>query len=665
MNIKITHTWLLEYLETDAAPAEIRKYLSLSGPSVESVTKVTGDFVYDIEVTSNRIDMASVIGIAREASAILPRFGKKAKLIKKTFKLPTLSENNFRLAIEDENKLTNRVLAVIIDGVQIGPSPQYIKQRLELAGIRSLNNLVDITNYVMLEIGHPTHVFDYDRIKTRTFVFRKAQKDEELITLDGKKYDLEGNEVVIDDGTGRIVDLPSIMGTENSVVTRSTKRIIFFIDNINPQLIRQASMTHGIRSLAASYNEKSPDSELGYNALLRGIELLEKTASAKSISKIIDLYPRPDKAKTISLSIEDIQRIIGVPVKLNQVIEILTSLGFHYRSDHGIAKMLLFDVPSYRSSDVSVKEDLIEEVARIYGYHNLPNNIQPTVYVRQPTDIELLFELQAKIKHFLKDLGLHEVMNYSMVSKDLIDKADLKIADHLELKNTFSEEIRYMRTHLLPSLIMNIKNNEGKAEVLKFFEIAKTYIKIPNDLPNESYKLGIVVNTSLEDLKGIIDSLLDELNITNLTYMTNSTKGDYRSLQPHTQAQINIGSDYLVKYGQIAKKRQIRYELKSNVFVAIFNLTNLMEYAKPLGMYHAINPYALIKLDHTLVQSPHWPYAKIKENAFKTSPLLQKIELIDTFKNKITLRLYFAAGDRNITEEEAKKELEKIVMGLG
>src|SRR3989338_10785049 len=171
MNIKITHKWLLEYLNTDATPAEIQKYLSLCGPSIESVTKIGDDYVYDIEITSNRIDMASVMGIAREASAILPRFAKKVKLLKKVFALPKLDENKIRLEITDKDGLTNRILAVVIDGVKVASSPQYIRERLELAGTRSLNNLVDITYYVILEIGHPTHIFDYDRIKTAKFVF--------------------------------------------------------------------------------------------------------------------------------------------------------------------------------------------------------------------------------------------------------------------------------------------------------------------------------------------------------------------------------------------------------------------------------------------------------------------------------------------------------------
>ncbi len=653
MNIKITHNWLLEYLDTDATPQELQKYLSLCGPSIEKISKVGDDYVYDIEITSNRIDMASVMGIAREASAILPRFGKKALFKHKQFSIPKLKENNLKLVIEDKNGLTNRILAVILDGVRLTDSPTFIKERLEMAGIRSLNNLVDITNYVMLEIGHPTHVFDYDRIKTAKFVFRKAKAGEKLTTLDGKTFTLKGNEVVIDDGTGRIVDLPSIMGTYNSVVTGMTKRIIFFIDNLDPVLVRKASMSHGIRTVAATYNEKSPDRELAHSALVRALELLEEYASPQSMSKIIDIYPHPKKPKHISVSPNFITSRIGISLSENVMTTILQNLGFKVKtSDHS----LHVTVPSWRSDDVKIPEDIIEEVARIYGYYNLPDDLQPMVFIKQPKEIELMLELQSKIKYFLKHIGLHEVMNYSMISKDLIEKAQVEIKEHLKLKNTISEEIEYMRSHLLPSLFMNIKQNEGKAETLKFFEIAKTYKKRVNDLPDERYKLGIVVNTTCSDLKGIVDAILEELHVTDFE----AVKTDYPYMSKQLQGEIFKEKDWIVKYGEFSQLQRNRYGIKNDVYVAIFDLESIVKYYKPMGQYVPINPFAEVKLDLTIESDPKKLFVELQKKAMATSPLLQKIELVDTYKNKLNLRFYFSSPKKNITEEEAKKELENI-----
>lgn len=653
MNIKITHNWLLEYLDTDATPDEIQQYLSLCGPSIERVYKNNDDLIYEVEVTSNRIDTASVIGVAREAAAILPRFGKRAELKNMDFKAPDYKKNNLSLDIKDKEKLTNRILAVIIDGVHFGKSPKYIRERLEAAGIRSLNNLVDITNYVMIEIGHPTHVFDYDRIQTGTFVFRSGKKGEKLVTLDQKSFDLKGGEVVIDDGSGRIVDLPSIMGTMNSIVTPQTKRVIFFIDNVDPVLIRKASMAHGIRTLAATYNEKSPDPQLGKLALLRGIKLFTENTQPNSLSEIIDIYAKPKKAKRIILTSDFIRERIGVAIPEKEILSILQDLEFEVYSRKGNLEVI---APSYRIQDVEIPEDIIEEVARIYGYFKLPSNVQPAMYVKQPSDIGLFLKLQSGIKRYLKDIGLHEVMNYSMISEKLIKSAGLNVKDNLVLKNAISKDFKYMRTHLLPSLLQNIKQNEGKRDVLKFFEIAKTYKKSVDALPEGKYKLGIAVNTDISDLKGIIDALMDELHIRDFEIR----KTEYDYFAKHTQAEIRKDNEYIVRFGELASLHKERYGIKGKVFSALFDLQALIKHTRPIGIFKPVNPFAEVKLDLTIESDPKKPFIEIQKKALVTSPFLQKLELIDTFRNKITLRFYFSSYERNITEEEAKKELENV-----
>src|SRR3989344_4393825 len=480
MNIKITYNWLLEYLDTDANPYELQKYLSLCGPSVETVQKIGDsakggltDYVLGIEITSNRVDMASVMGIAREAQAILPQFGKKAKLKKKELPLLTKPDKELPIKITDPGGTANRILGIVMDNVTIGESPNYIKKRLEYAGIRSLNNIVDVTNYVMLEIGHPAHVFDYDRIPSKQLTFRISKKGEKIISLEDKTYSLPGDDIVIEDGDRRIIDLPGIIGTSNSIVVDSTKRILFFIDNNDPVKMRRSSMKLGIRTVAATYNEKFPDPELGLTALLRGVQLYQENAGAKIGSSIHDIYPHPYKEKEVKVYLKDIQRVMGVPIKEDKIIDILERLGFKVKrhEDEELAYpdgvSFQVTVPTYRADDIAIKEDIIEEIARVYGYFNLPNNISPMVYIEQPKEIEKLFEVSRKIKTFLKNTGLHEVMNYSMISKELIEKLDLNFNSKLKLENTISEEIAYLRTALAPSLIKNIKDNEGKRKKRK------------------------------------------------------------------------------------------------------------------------------------------------------------------------------------------------------
>jgi len=656
MNISISHNWLLEYIDTKASPYDIQKYLSLCGPSVEKVDKIADDYIYDIEITSNRIDTASVYGIAREAAAILNRFNIKTKLKPINLIEPKITTDNLTLHISDPDHLCPRILAVVIDNVKVGNSPKYIKDRLERCGIRSLNNLIDVTNYVMLELGHPTHVFDYDRIKTGKLILRKAKKGEKLVTLDDKEYVLNEDDVVIDDGTGRIIDLPGIMGTANSVVTPQTKRIIFFIESNNPFVIRKTSMRLSIRSLAATYNEKQPDSEMAKLAFLRGINLFEQLSGGKVASKLYDIYPKPYESKTVSIATKDINKIIGVKIDKKDVLQILTNLGFIYHSDHDREKMVTVKVPSYRAQDINIKEDLIEEIARIYGYFNLPNNLPPVAYVRQPKDMELMFSVEHKIKNFLKHLGLHEVINYSMISKQMIENSNLTNIPHLELKNTISEDIKYMRRHLMPSLIKNIKDNEGKENELRFFEITKTYKPRINDLPIEEYKLGIVINTDFFDLKGIIDALLRELNINDYEI----EKSDHPLLSENCQGKIIKNKERIGEFGRLKNIYKVKNGLKNNIFLGVFDLKTLIKNAKYISTYKQINPFAIIKLDLTIAQNPKSTFQEIKSIAYKRSKYLYGLELLDKYKDKITLRFYFSDVQKNITEEEAIKELDKI-----
>ena len=662
MNIKITYSWLLEYLETDADPYELQKYLSLCGPSIETVEKVDGDYVFDIEITSNRIDMASVYGIAQEAAAILPQFGKKAKLIKHNFIKPQAPTKDLSINITDSYHLTNRVLAVVLDNVIIGKSPEYIQKRLKLAGIRTLNNVVDVTNYIMLELGHPTHIFDYDRIAKQKLIFRESKKGEKIISLEDKTYTLYGGDSIIEDGDGRIIDLPGIIGTSNSIVVDSTKRLLFFIDNNDPVQMRKTSMNLGIRTVAATYNEKSPDPERAFDSLLLGIELLQKNSGAKVASSVIDIYPQKKLEKHVRVYLKDIQRIIGVSIEETPIISILEKLGFGVnRSENdelaypdGVSFDIL--VPSFRYNDVSIKEDIIEEVSRVYGYHNLPSKMAPLVYIKQPKDIENLFKVQTKSKYYLKHIGLHEYLNYSMISGDLIDKLRLVRKDYLRIKNSISSEIEYMRNSLIPSLIKNIKENSGKKDKLEIFELAKTYTRKDDQLPDEKYYLGFATNSNFADLKGVIDSLFYELNITDYDYENNN-----HSIL-NNSAKIKIHAHEIGVIGSLKQELKIAIDVPNDIFVAELDFETIANQYKVMGSYKKISPYAVIKLDSTIM-SP-LSFSQIKTIAKLSSSYLQNIELLDQYEGNITIRLHFTSYTENLTENTAKNELASIITSI-
>ncbi|EKE15147.1 MAG: phenylalanyl-tRNA synthetase, beta subunit, partial [uncultured bacterium] len=278
---------------------------------------------------------------------------------------------------------------------------------------------------------------------------------------------------------------------------------------------------------------------------------------------------------------------------------------------------------------------IIEEVARVYGYQNIPSVLQPIVYVDQPKEMEDIFVFQNRIKIFLKHLGLNEVINYSMISKGMIEDSGLKVKDHLRLSNSISEDIEYLRISLLPSLTKNMKENMGRREILKLFEIGKVYIPVETghapSLPNEIYRLGIATNTDYSDIKGIIEAIYKELNIN-----------------------VEAGRD--LPFLEIIEK--------DGVFLTELDFQSLIDNCQLVPTYRPLHPYAIIKLDKTFnltgdLKIAPTTYAQIEEKAFK-SKLLQKIEVVTLYQNKLALRFYYSSPDHNITEEEASKELSKI-----
>ncbi|MBI3620041.1 phenylalanine--tRNA ligase subunit beta [Candidatus Roizmanbacteria bacterium] len=661
MNIKITYNWLREYLDTKATPAQLQKYLSLCGPSVERMEKVDDDFVLDIEVTSNRVDTASVLGVAQEAQAILPQFGIVADIKnnpREHFSLSSLKADKkspLNVSLVDP-ALCPRFTAVVLLNVQIDQSPEFMRRRLEGCGIKSINNVVDFSNYLMLSLGQPTHVFDYDKIQGAKMILRESKKGEKITTLDKKEVLLPGGDIVIEDGSGKLIDLCGVMGGLTSAVTGESKNVLLFVQTYEKNHIRRTSMTTGIRTVAATYFEKGLDEERVSVAAAYGVSLFQKYAGSPSVANITDIYPQPYKKKTVTIDLADIDKKIGVRIKPATSQAILTRLGFGVTVD---GRSMSIGVPSWRKDDIEIKEDVIEEIARIYGYYNLPNNLQSVVYLKQPVELADFFTISRKIKFYLKHLGIHETMNYSMVSKSLIEGVGLKPETHLKLKNTISEEIRYLRRSLSPSLLKNVKDNEGKAYELHFFEIAKVYQPTRKDLPREEYKLGIITNGDFYYLKGIVEGMFRELNIIGVFEKSSSC----RFCPDNGQAAIFIHGKEIGFLGKVKSSCQNAFEIKQPVCVAELDVASLVSEANLLPAYKAVNPYAQIKLDLTMDTDK--TFEEMRLTAYRGSKYLSQADFVGLFgKKKKTLRFYFAAADRNLTQAEAAAELEKIKSAL-
>ncbi len=639
MNIKILDSWLKEYVKTKATPQKIGELLSLSSVSVERIEPYGNDFVYDIEVTTNRPDLMSVIGIARETATVLKQNGIEAQFLAPKFTQPQTPKKSL-IEIRNDPKLVNRLCAVVME-VEIGESPKEIKTRLEASETRSLNNLIDITNYVMKTIGHPTHVFDFDRLATTVLTIREAKLGEVIKTLDEKEYSLNGGEIVAANDKNEIVDLLGIMGLQNSVVTQNSKRILYFINNNEPTKIRKASMSLGIRTEAAVVNEKNLDPILAFDALLYGIKLYQQFAKGKVLSDIIDLYPNKVKEKTVEVSLEKINKVIGVKIDPEKAVEALSGLGFKTKLTNG---KIQATVPSFRIGDVEIEEDLIEEIARIYGYHNLPSELSPQTQII-PHRFANDFYWEKRLKEAMKYWGFTEVYTYSMVSEGLFEGP---LEDAVEIKNPLTQDFVYLRKTLVPSLLKVVSENKTDEEI-KIFEIANIYNKKQHALPEEVLTFAGVIKknkVSFYEVKGIIEQLCLDLGIKQLVFKQSEKSGN--------GAAIFLNKEYLGEI-EVLDADLIDFEL---------NFALLTLHATQKKVYKPLNRFPPVVEDLSIIAGADVKTEDLINVIQSQSNLITQVSLKDSYQDSRTFHLNYQDPGKNLTNEEVKEIRKKIISSL-
>lgn len=635
MNILILDSWLREHIKTDAKPHEISKLLSLASVSVERVEKLGTDFLYDIEITTNRPDLMSVMGIARELNTTLNQNGIKSNLLEKTYRPLTTGENSL-LEVKTDKKLVNRVTAAVME-VNIGKSPAFISERLEKSNIRSLNNLIDVTNYIMREIGHPAHVFDYDRLGKK-IIIRESFQGETITTLDGKTHILKGGDIVAESENGQIIDLLGIMGLENSVVTNQTKRIVLFFDNNNPKKIRKTSMGLGIRTEAAVLNEKNVDPELIVPTMQRGIELYEKYAGGKLLGNVIDIYSNKPQIMKVKVRKERISKIIGISIDDKTITEILKNLSFEIKPEKDY---LTVTPPSYRASDIQIEEDIIEEIARIYGYGKIPNALPPLSNKKTTSIEDNFFYWENRVKDAMKYFGFNEVYTYSMVSEDLYEgptDSAVKIA------NPLSEEHVYMRVTLIPSLLEVIRNNYQ--DNLAVFEIANVYLKRNNDLPDEKPHFAAILkkqNKNLYfELKGVLEAVFDDLGISSYSFKKRSEGG--------------AGADVFIENKQVGNMEL----LEEDVVNFELDFLEIVKHSTNKKAFKPIPEYPPIIEDMRLELKKDTEYKKVIDTILNVSPIIVSATLIDEYEDKMTFRISYQNKTKNLSNEDVAPIREKL-----
>ncbi len=664
MNIKIPVSWLRDYLKTDAAAKTIARDLSLSGPSVERTEKQGDDYIFDIEVTTNRPDAFSVFGIAREANAILNYNKQKSKLqnpegINLNLDPDTKEKLNLDVAVTNQT-LCPRFTAIIVSNVKIDPSPAQVRNRLTACGIRPINNIVDITNYVMLETGQPMHAFDYDKIKGAKMTLRASREGEKLTTLDGKPYNLPKGSIIIEDAS-RIIDLCGIMGGENSQITRRTKNVLLFAQSYDPLTIRKTTQILATRTEAAARFEKGVDLENILPVLSRAVYLAKKNAGAKIASELIDIYPKKQTAQKVNLQLTKLNKYLGVEINSTDAAKILTLLGFKVVTQGTQISAL---APSWRAQDITADVDLIEEIARVYGYHNLPSKLpQGEVPKRGDSNLKDVIGL----KNALKMLGLTEAISYSIISKDLLESSGVSPKNAVELANPLTEEWQFMRPSLIPSLTDAVAKNlpagrqgQNLKPNLRLFEIAKTYIPQKNNLPKQDlYLAAVITESDFFKIKGLAENILESL-LQNAKFQKMQTEDTL--FDQNQSAIIKIGETVVGKLGTLNSNFLNHFQLEMPLSALELNLSVVYNLTSKILSFHPLPKYPPVVEDISAIFSLNTPVSLIVQEVKNASELIKKVEIKDIFENEkigegkksVTLRLSYQKPSGTPTAEEVE-----------
>lgn len=499
--MRISYEWLKEYIDIEKTPAQLAEDLSSFGFAVESIEQVNSDFILDLEINPNRGDCLSTLGMAREVAAL---YGLRLTADSLRPKIKEEFIDKEIGVLISEPKICPRFTARIIDNIEIQESPKWLQERLKAYGFRPINNIVDITNYVMLATGQPLHAFDWAKIKDGKMNIHLSYKDERLITLDGKEHILPKDIIVISDQE-KIYDLAGIMGGINSEVNKNTKTIILQAAIFDPILIRRASKKL-MHTTDASYRyERGVDPEGTLASVDMAAMLIRKSSPNVKISKITDVEVLKNKERTIALDLDKVNRLLGTRIKLEQAKDYLSRLNFKCSAS---GKQLRVRVPPYRIYDIKIWQDLSEEIARIYGYAHILSKKPPITKV---APLKPNWQKRETLKEILGKMGFTEICSSSFCDQKQIELLGYETSQVQEIANPLSRETQYLRPSLLSSLLTQISKNSWAPEIA-VFEVGKVFYK-----NQEIWQIGLAVSHNLESaLKEAASKLSIGKEITNI-----------------------------------------------------------------------------------------------------------------------------------------------------
>jgi len=671
------HDGIMVFEEKKAKPGQaLAEYLELD------------DILFEVDNKSitNRPDLWGHAGIAREIACFLNT--KNTKLFKQIVEAELAKSETGDIEVKVDNfDLCPRYMALKVDNIKVEESPKWMQERLSAVGIRPINNIVDVTNYVMLELGQPMHAFDGEKVKK--IVVRETKAGEAITTLDGEKRDLEEGILAITDGENPIA-IAGVMGGENSEINEDTTSIILESANFESTLIRKTSQKLGLRTESSMRFEKSLDPCLAELGLARAKQLLEKICSGARISgEAVDIYDTEKEnfgfsKGPIELGLEWLSRMIGQEIEEEKIIEILKSLGFEV--DRGSEGNLSVSVPSWRATkDISIKEDLVEEVARIYGYENIEP--QPAAVDLEKPLSNKNRELERRVKNILSEgATMTEVYNYSFVGEDKLKKIGLDPTDYIRLANPFSSQHALLRQNLVPNLLENIRLNQPNYSRISIFEVGEIYLNIDGEvskdpqsgetLPYQEKRLALMEAGDGKDdvffrIKGKVEHLLAHFDL-EVEYAPGETPSAW--VRDDVFAHITVQGKIIGVVGQVDKKVLKNLGIKKEVAAAEINWPQFYEVtaAQPEKQYQSQPRYPALVRDLAFVVDAKILYNDIKEEIENFQELIEKVELFDVYqgeklgKNKKSLAFHvsYRSLEKTLTSEEAEQVQTDLIKRL-
>lgn len=672
--MRVSFDWLKDFMEVKMDAAKAQGFLTMAGLEITAVTDIDGDHVMEIEITPNRPDCLSILGIARELSAASGSSIKLPDSVRKSYMKKGSARGAAKVEILDKNACT-RYVGCIMKNVKVGPSPKWLVQRLNAMGVRSVNNIVDITNYALFELGQPLHAFDLDKLEQKRIIVRRAKKGESIVTIDGVNRPLDSNILVIADGV-RPVAVAGIMGGKDTEITESTKNILIESACFDPVVIRKACRQLALASESSYRFERGVDHGMIFASSMRAQELIKEIAGGRVAGTPSDAGAKLEKEKEVTLNLNEVQRILGIKVAAEDIKEIFKRLRLNPVKKKD---MIMVTVPSYRT-DLNRDVDLIEEVARLYGYDKVPSRL-PLFAPHKTYQLEKkTASIENEIRKTLCSLGLNEIMTYALTSLDAVERLGITAENLVRLRNPMSSQQEIMRPSLLSEMLETLNwNLNRKNALLQLFELNKVYLmNKTTGQAEETMRLCIGIcgnkpgnwkekprDMDFFDLKGVIEILLDSVGVRD--YRIEKTQ--HPSLKESMSVNIVVNNKPCGVFGEVKEDVARKFDIKRKAYVAEIPIDELLSLANLKKTFTALPKYPSVKRDIAILVDDAINasniYSVIKEEARE---LVKGVDVFDLYKGQqiqggkksLAYTIEYRSDERTLNDKEVNELHKKV-----